>query len=396
VKRSAAKAQQARSRYAITSLFGEFADRTTEQRYRESVEHRLARHLRHVLGVWGALWLAFSLSDYHHFGLGPTYFGLLGCRMAFVALLVACVAWIRRRPGLATHGGLVTTLALLGFTQVFSVYFMSDDDEIRWLAAATVVFLMGVFVFLPNRTVLSATVALYGSVGTLVCVGINISETSALRMGILALMLLMPCIAGGMASYRFEIVRRGEFAALEQAEAEIERRRALESELRRQARTDPLTGASNRRDYEALFAQESRRARRYGRPLSVCVLDVDHFKHVNDTYGHGAGDTALIHVADICRTEMRGADILGRIGGEEFLLILPETSRDDAVEFAERLRLRLGAATIQTGAHVFQITVTLGVTALTASDQDITDLIHRADGALYAGKDGGRNQVRWA
>nr|WP_247739941.1 GGDEF domain-containing protein [Endozoicomonas sp. G2_2] len=199
-----------------------------------------------------------------------------------------------------------------------------------------------------------------------------------------------------MASYRFEIVRRGEFAALEQAEAEIERRRALESELRRQARTDPLTGASNRRDYEALFAQESRRARRYGRPLSVCVLDVDHFKHVNDTYGHGAGDTALIHVADICRTEMRGADLLGRIGGEEFLLILPETSRDDAVEFAERLRLRLGAATIQTGAHVFQITVTLGVTALTASDQDITDLIHRADGALYAGKDGGRNQVRWA
>ncbi|MES1929182.1 diguanylate cyclase [Salinisphaera dokdonensis CL-ES53] len=387
-------AHAAGARYAIARLLGEFADPNTEERYRKSVQHRIARHLRHVIGVWGALWLAFSLSDLHYYGAGAQYFLMLGCRVAFVGLLGGCAMWIKQKPALATDGRLITAVTILGFTQVFAVYFISADDEIRWLAALTIVLIMGVFVLVPNRTMLAVGAALYGAVGTMICVALNISETSALRMAVLALMLFMPGMAGGMAAYRFDVVRRSEFAALEQAEQEIERRRELELELRRQARTDPLTGASNRRDYEALFAQERRRAIRYGRPLSICVLDIDRFKYVNDTYGHGAGDAALVALADICRVAMRDADILGRIGGEEFVLILPETTVDDAVAFAERLRLSLAAANIQAGAHNFRLTATFGVTTLTEEDKDIADLILRADLALYAGKDGGRDQVR--
>lgn len=380
-------------RYALSALRGEFRDPLTERRYRAHVKASMAGYVRNALIVWATLWMAFLLSDYLQFGLSEAFVEALVLRVFLGSLLLLGAFLVHRWPGLAPSGIVVTPLELIGFSLFFLLYFVSPLEDLPWIVAVTMVMLIGLFVLLPNRLLLSALVAVYAIGGTMLSVWAVVPETTALRMTVLGLMLLLPSVSGLFTAYRFEAVRRREFAALERAQAELEQRRILEQELQRQASTDPLTGACNRREYERLFEQEARRARRHGRPLAVCVLDLDHFKHVNDTYGHNAGDAALVLTAEICRAGMRDSDILGRLGGEEFVLILPETTAADAASVAERLRAQLERTDVVACQQRFRLTGTFGVTALSERDQGISDLVLRADEALYEGKRAGRNQV---
>jgi diguanylate cyclase (GGDEF)-like protein len=184
--------------------------------------------------------------------------------------------------------------------------------------------------------------------------------------------------------------------ALEQAEAEIERRAALEAQLQDQARTDPLTGACNRRAYASAAEREMRTARFSGQPLSFVMLDLDHFKRVNDTYGHAAGDAALVSAANLCRSALREADIFGRLGGEEFLFILPATDTTQAQDIAESIRGRIASTDIVSGPHRFRLTATLAATQFNANDHDLDDVLRRADAMLYEGKSAGRDRVQAA
>jgi len=175
---------------------------------------------------------------------------------------------------------------------------------------------------------------------------------------------------------------------------EISHRRALEIQLRRQAETDPLTGIANRRRILERGAAEILRARRYGRRLSTLMIDIDHFKAINDTYGHAAGDVAILSVAELCRSTVRdGADLVGRLGGEEFALLLPETDRKQALALAERLRAKCEELTIEHEGRRFSLTVSIGVATIGDPDTDIMALIDRADKALYRAKHEGRNRV---
>ena len=127
--------------------------------------------------------------------------------------------------------------------------------------------------------------------------------------------------------------------------------------------------------------------------MSMLVLDLDHFKQVNDTYGHGAGDVALQKIADICRQQLRQVDIIGRLGGEEFVILLPDTNLSDAIIVSERLRQGIENEEIVAGRTRFSLTATIGAAELTEHDSGIQDLVRRADAALYQGKHAGRNRV---
>ncbi|MDT8446333.1 MAG: diguanylate cyclase [bacterium] len=153
--------------------------------------------------------------------------------------------------------------------------------------------------------------------------------------------------------------------------------------------TDPLTGAFNRNKLTQAFEREIARAERYSQPLSVILLDLDHFKLVNDTHGHLVGDQVLVATVQLLQRELRKTDILGRWGGEEFLVLCPETENPGAVLLAEKLRLALEAAVHPSAGRV---TVSIGVTSYRAGDQ-AESLVARADEALYRSKDQGRNQV---
>ena len=180
-------------------------------------------------------------------------------------------------------------------------------------------------------------------------------------------------------------------AAVLVALTDITGRKEMEANLERLASTDPLTGLVNRAHFFALAKGEIRRARRYGRPLAVIMADIDHFKRINDTYGHGEGDRALASFADLCRKLVRAEDTVARLGGEEFGLLLPETDADQAMALANRLRAAV--EDLHLGSLPAPITISIGISQLLAGETTLDAALSRADQALYAAKRSGRNRV---
>ncbi|WP_249119389.1 MULTISPECIES: sensor domain-containing diguanylate cyclase [unclassified Bradyrhizobium] len=159
------------------------------------------------------------------------------------------------------------------------------------------------------------------------------------------------------------------------------------------ATTDSMTGLANRRHFMALAAAEWSRFQRYYRPLSVLMIDVDHFKSVNDRYGHAVGDDALVAVANACLESKRSSDIVGRIGGEEFAMLLPETDLYQARIVADRICKAVAASKLQADEVPFKVTASIGFAAATVSMPGFEALLKAADQALYQAKDQGRNRI---
>jgi diguanylate cyclase (GGDEF)-like protein len=168
------------------------------------------------------------------------------------------------------------------------------------------------------------------------------------------------------------------------------RRRAAASldEARAEARTDALTGLLNRRGLNEVALRECERAERDGRPLTVWMVDLDHFKRLNDALGHAAGDRALASVAEVLRAQLRGVDVIARVGGEEFCVLLPNCRTADAFLRAEALR---EAVQYEFRDWDQPVTVSIGIAAWTPGDADASRVMDAADDALYAAKAGGRN-----
>jgi diguanylate cyclase (GGDEF)-like protein len=222
-------------------------------------------------------------------------------------------------------------------------------------------------------------IAAYGPIGTLglgLVLRVDVAELHApirRELEIVAPILLL-LVAAGTLCLRIEIT-------------------PLARRLRELATIDGLTGAFNRRAFMRLAEQELGVARRYGRPLSVMMLDADHFKKVNDTHGHDAGDAVLRALAATCRKQLRDVDLFGRLGGEEFAIVLPETPLAAARPVAERLRLALAALEVAAGGGVLTFTVSVGLAALASPGDTIEGLLKLADEALYRAKTDGRNRV---
>ena len=156
---------------------------------------------------------------------------------------------------------------------------------------------------------------------------------------------------------------------------------------------DRLTGLYNRRHFLDLAEYEFARTRRLERHLSAIMLDIDHLKQINDTYGQSIGDQVLAVVAKRCRTNVRFVDIPGRYGGGKFVLMLPEANLPAANQVAERLRQCVAKTPISTERGLIKITISLGVTSLTVDAPNLSDLLERSDKAMHLAKQGGRNRV---
>ncbi len=185
----------------------------------------------------------------------------------------------------------------------------------------------------------------------------------------------------------------GNVTALLGLTRDITERMKLRLELEKQAHFDFLTGLANRRYFLEQANHELFRARRYNNHLSLLMIDIDHFKKVNDIYGHGVGDNVLHILGDIFRQHLRDVDVAGRMGGEEFAVILPETTIDKAIEIAERLREVFASTSIRLeNGSTFQCTISIGASCLMDKLIDLDILLHQADTALYVAKQK-RNQV---
>lgn len=176
---------------------------------------------------------------------------------------------------------------------------------------------------------------------------------------------------------------------------DITERKKLEERLDRIARVDMLTDLSNRRDFYEHAGPELARSKKMGLPLSLMMIDIDHFKQFNDTHGHAGGDEVLRVLGQTCKRLLRPTDLPARLGGEEFAVLLPETAEDEAMEMAQRLRVGLAGLRVRlSDGNTVSFTVSIGISSLAESDADIDDVLRRADTALYDAKRNGRNQVR--
>jgi len=164
-------------------------------------------------------------------------------------------------------------------------------------------------------------------------------------------------------------------------------------EHERLATIDGMTGIYNRRHFLALADRAWERSLRHDRPLSLLMMDIDFFKSINDRFGHDTGDQVIVHLANMARGSKRESDVLARLGGEEFALLLPDTSIEQAHAFAERLRHDVAAGPLVAGADLISTTVSIGVAAAAGRHSAISDLMKAADLALYEAKNAGRNRV---
>ncbi|MFA6313936.1 MAG: diguanylate cyclase, partial [Sterolibacterium sp.] len=175
---------------------------------------------------------------------------------------------------------------------------------------------------------------------------------------------------------------------------DVTERKLAQRELERLAQTDALTGLANRRHFMESAEQELSRTLRYGGQLSVLMADIDHFKNINDTHGHQAGDLVLQRLGELCREMLRDVDVVGRIGGEEFAVALPQTGAEKALEVAERLRKTVAKSEVPLAHGIpLRITLSLGVTTLVDSNTNVDTLLAQADKALYEAKNLGRDRV---
>lgn len=211
--------------------------------------------------------------------------------------------------------------------------------------------------------------------------GMPLHSTRGFRLGTLCLLHSKP-----RQMTKHEIITQGFIA--KQAEALIER-----YELGRMAVTDALTGIHNRRYFNERAHEAISASERTGAPLSVIVFDIDDFKRVNDNHGHSVGDQALITIAQCVQTQIRRPDVISRVGGEEFHVLLPDTGVNGAQYLASRLRQAVRDATIMAGDTAIQMTCSFGIAHKEPGDQHIDSILQRADAAMYAAKRAGKDRV---
>lgn len=383
--------------WAISTFKGEFNNPAIENRYIASIQSGKVRFLKIALSLWLLVTVANLFTGYVFYGLTVNLLIVNASRL----MVIACISWVlliaRRNPARLMNGIAVTILEVIGFTAFFLIVYMRQDYSAYWLGVLMVL-ILAVYVFVPNRLLLACLAVSYAMVGmlfTLVLAGVSWGQFVGAFF-----MLLLPIVMGHLSSYRLHLVRRQHFALWQQQldvnqklHDEVKRRRQLEIELTRQATTDPLTGLANRREFSRQFEDEMKRIQRHPSRLVLAILDIDHFKRVNDQYGHEAGDQALINLSRVVESVLREQDHVARLGGEEFAMLLPETTLEQARSLTERVRSCIAQQAIQAGNVSFSVTATIGFTEVNHKNKDLSTVMREADRALYFGKENGRNQA---
>ena len=329
------------SHWAISSWSGEFCNRETENDYLLKHHELIARQLLTALLIWALLLVLFAIPDFQALGASPLFWASVAGR-ALTCLLIAGLAWaIVRRPIRATQARWITSVEVIAITLFMLIYPLRPDIA-SWIVTLTMIMLISLFIYLPNRIPAVLCVALYMALLTVFAVD-YVRPKAPAELVALFLLLLVPIGMGWAAALRTQVLQRKQYALWRQSQQinealnrEIEERTRLQEALVKQATTDPLTGLNNRRQYETLFALELARSLRKGSALSLCIIDLDHFKQINDSWGHSAGDSVLKGVAQLCQQNFRTIDILGRLGGEEFVVLLPDTDLNTSAHIARR------------------------------------------------------------
>lgn len=384
--------------YAVHRVLGEFQDPAAEQRFQthhvESTAHRLTR-----ASIVGSLIMAaFVLSDIVAVGMTARLGVLVAARLLPGVAAIALVVWVRGDATRALNAAWVTVVEATFFAASLVVVVMRPEvASAHDLGMA--LFITAFFLFVPNRIGWIAGLIIGSSVSYNLIAWIVLDVDVAQHVTRI-LTLTGFVVVAGVSTVELQRVRRLEFATImlerrsnSRLSEEISRREVLEGELTWMATHDALTDLLNRGAFYAAANRLAAQARRENHPLSVIVIDADRFKSVNDRFGHHTGDAALQRIAAQCMLHLRTGDVMGRVGGEEFAVVMPGATLWVAQEVAGRLRAAVADNPLEHPLGPISLSVSAGVTQHRVWEESIADTITRADEAMYAAKSGGRNRV---
>ncbi|WNL41415.1 GGDEF domain-containing protein [Halomonas sp. PAMB 3264] len=383
-------------RYRIHRLTGQLCDSDLETAYRHSIQQRLSNEYSLALGIGAFIFGIYVLSDYFLLGLALEFFLLLALRLAVVSTCLL-IAFKIRRGKIGVDGWYTLPLWLLATGIILIVPLRPESFSTQIIAA--VVAVLGFYLFIPNRLTVVTLVSLYLTSGFLVAL-VAFTDANLVDVTRTAILLLTANVIGFSTLLRMESLQRVQFALLNNERGrnqalneEIISRKLLEEQLRTSAERDALTNLNNRGHFMKLAGKMLQRSQSGQAPFSLFMIDVDHFKRINDTCGHCHGDKVLAEIAEVCEESLRPTDVIGRFGGEEFIVALPNTNLDDAQKVAERLKREVSNLSLPDEMGTQSPSVTIGVAAANAEGENLDALIKQADQLLYIGKRAGRNQV---
>lgn len=386
----------------IRPFMAEFLDRDQERQFRDSVIDIDLRHGRRLLLIISMVLAVFLLFEATSLNTKTAIVNVVAARLfVIISGLVLARVLSQWRSVLLLDGILFAYVVIFSIgNDLLNLALATEISDDHWLAIPAGGYLiatLGVYVAAPFRFSLQVAGAAIFAAAYFVLVAVWPIESNVNSLFVVLLFAAANAI-GITAAYRTQELRRAQWHNLEQErrvserlQNEIEERQRLEDELRRQAITDPLTGIYNRRllfrEGEDIFNQ----AVRYGRELGLMLFDIDHFKRINDTYGHAAGDEVIKSVVGAVAGNLREPDLFYRYGGEEFAVLLPETDIAGASKIAERIRRAVESMTVKINGKSERVTISIGVTVRKEGDPKFDALILRADDALYTAKEKGRN-----
>jgi diguanylate cyclase (GGDEF)-like protein len=349
-----------------------------------------------VAGINGVLALVFLVLALQSPPNDPTYRWKLALLLVHTGMGLAMLgcAWAARvlRHGHRTLAGRWLGLFTVAVAMAFSIAAVAIDQWVTPNITPFLVSCMVVSLVLYMRPVSSAL--LYLATYSALHVALGWTQLNPALLLSNRLSAFAACGAGWALSAllwrKFTVITLQQ-EQLDKAQAELQQK---QRELERLTRQDGLTGLFNRNTFVELSRSELQRAQRQGSSTTILLLDLDHFKRINDTWGHPAGDAVLRHVATLASTTVRSTDLVGRLGGEEFIVLLPNTSAEAGRKLAEKLRQRLETSVITWETTRITVTASMGLSSTTvAENRGFDHLYNEADKALYLAKQRGRNQV---
>ncbi|WP_320170755.1 GGDEF domain-containing protein [Maridesulfovibrio sp.] len=362
----------------VYSWSGEFSDRVTEQAFQRAKWPWVRIRLLFLYSFTIAAYLIGIGADFHEFGQGPRFAAMLatragGCSFSIVALLLLLADKVRLRVQYAAM-----SVCMFLFLALESRELVFKFADVGSLSVPSAVFMvLAYYMILPPRLFPSLIAGICGSAFYLA----SLSSVVPVPSGSFINSSLYFFLANGFGAffvYSFGLSLRREFHAHE--------------ELKRLVEYDELTGVCSRRRVLEAGNTVFKTSRRYNNRMSVLMMDIDYFKKVNDDYGHHAGDEVLRETASRCRSVLRSVDFIGRLGGEEFVIILPQSGLHQAMKAAERLREKVCETEFEAAGARFGVSVSIGAAEL-RGHEDFSILLQEADAQLYRAKQRGRNQV---
>ncbi|MCE8026562.1 GGDEF domain-containing protein [Billgrantia aerodenitrificans] len=376
----------------------EFHDAPLEALYRRTMRLQDAQQLRYALWLIAATFLLFIAADYLLLGASGTFLILAATRIGVTLSCLVLARYITRDPAQA-HRPLPLNLVYFAAISGLLLTIYLHPGSVGLHISSIVVASLTIYLLVPNRLTWILVWNGYLSFGFILLALL----WKPLTPGMLASTLMIIAFAnlmGWLTFSRLNRLQRKQFALLmderdinRKLQSEIEERQMLEAQLRHMASTDPLTGIANRRHFFELAERELTRAHREHTPLAICMVDIDLFKTLNDHHGHAVGDLVLTTVASCCASVLRETDIIGRYGGEEFVIALPQADLETANSIAERLRDKVTSLQLPMLPLGQRLSVTVGISQVAPGETRLEPALQRADDALYVGKSRGRNCV---